>query len=189
MSMLQIEFYGDPCRSCGYSWSRDVESLVTEVLELGSTYRNALEDLPGMARHPDLGWSASAYVAHVADNLRLHGERMAAGARGASLEFVHPSQDDLALVRAYNSIPLESSLWSLENIVAPYVAVFRGATALQVVLPHPTRGDQSAEDVLRGNVHDAHHHTWDLRRIADANRGPAKARIDPPPEASKGEMS
>jgi hypothetical protein len=171
MSVLQTEFYGDPCRSCGYSWTLDVEALVAEVLTLGSTYRNALEGLPGTARHPDLEWSASAYVAHVADNLRLHGERMAAGARGASLEFVHPSQDDLALVRAYNSIALESSLWSLENVVTPYVAVFREASALRAVLPHPTRGDQTAEDVLRGNVHDAHHHAWDLCRIADANRG------------------
>jgi hypothetical protein len=179
MSMLQIEFYGDPCLSCGYSWSQDVESLVTVVLELGSTYRSALEGLPGTARHPDLDWSASAYVAHVADNLRLHGERMAAAARGSSPEFVHPSQDDLALVRAYNSIPLEGSLWSLENIVRPYVAVFREAMNLRAVLPHPTRGDQSAEDVLRGNVHDAHHHAWDLRRIANVNRGTARVRIDP----------
>jgi hypothetical protein len=179
MSMLQIEFYGDPCRSCGYSWSQDVGTLVTEVLTLGSTYRSAIDGLPGTARHPELGWCASAYVAHVADNLRLHGERMAAGARGASFEFVHPSQDDLALIRAYNSIPLEGSLWSLENIVTPYVAVFREATTQRAVLSHPTRGDQSAEDVLRGNVHDAHHHAWDLRRISDANRGSATARIDP----------
>jgi hypothetical protein len=179
MSMLQIEFYGDPCRSCGYSWSQDVESLVTEVLKLGTTYRSAIDGLSGTASHPDLEWCASAYVAHVADNLRLHGERMAAGARGAAFEFVHPSQDDLALIRSYNSIPLEGSLWSLENVVTPYVAVFREVMAVRAVLPHPTRGDQSPEDVLRGNVHDAHHHAWDLRRIADANRGSATRGVDP----------
>src|ERR1700722_3698491 len=106
MSMLQIEYYGDPCQSCGFCWSEDVESLVAEVQRLGSTYRSALEGLPGTARHPDLGLCASAYVAHVADNPRLHGERMAAGARGVSSEFFHPSQDDLALIRAYNSMAL-----------------------------------------------------------------------------------
>jgi len=179
VSSLQIEFYGNPCRSCGYSWSQNVDSLVAVVLTLGTTYRSALESISGTARHPDLGWCASAYVTHVADNLRLHGERMAASARGASFEFVHPSQDDLALVRAYNSIALAGALWSLESIVEPYVAVFREATAQRAVLPHPTRGNQTAEDVFRGNVHDAHHHAWDLRRIADVNRGTATARIDP----------
>ena len=98
MSVLQIEIYGDPCRACGYSWTQDVDSLVTEVLELGSTYRSALAGCAGTARHADLGWCASAYVAHVADNLRVHGERMAAGAHGASFEFLHPNQDDLAEV-------------------------------------------------------------------------------------------
>lgn len=169
MSSGQIEFYGDPCRSCAYSWSLPVDAMVNEVLSLATTYRAVLHGRPGTARHPDLGWCAAAYVLHVADNLRSHGERMAAAARGAEFEFVHADQDELAEVRSYEAIPLEGALWSLGIVLAPYVEVFREAAATGVILRHPTRGDQLATDVLRGNLHDAHHHGWDLQRIALAN--------------------
>lgn len=169
MSTVQIEFYGDPCRSCGYNWTQNVNDLVAEVLALETTYRATLRGLPGAARHPDLGWCASAYVLHVADNLRMHGERMAAASRGADFEFVYADQDDLATVREYESIPIEGALWSLDLGLIPYVRAFRDAAESGVTLRHPVRGDQLASDVLRGNVHDAHHHNWDLQRIADAN--------------------
>ena len=169
MSTVQIEFYGDPCRACGYRWTEPVDALVAEVLVLDDTFRSSLRGLPGTARHPELVWCASAYVLHVADNLRIHGERMAATCSGVSFEFVPADQDELAEVRSYANVPLEGALWSLRSVLVPYVEIFREADALGVVLPHPTRGPQLAADVLRGNVHDAHHHGWDLRRIARAN--------------------
>ena len=169
MSTVQIEFYGDPCRSCGYSWTQNVDDLVAEVVALEATYRGTLRGLPGTARHPELGWCASAYVLHVADNLRMHGERMAAAVSGADFEFVHADQDELALVREYEAIPVEGALWSLGLVLISYVQIYRDAAESGVILRHPVRGDQLASDVLRGNVHDAHHHNWDLQRIADAN--------------------
>ena len=169
MSSGQIEFYGDPCHSCAYSWSLPVDTMVDEVLALTDTYRATLEGREGTARHPDLDWCASAYVLHVADNLRSHGERMAAAARGAEFEFVHADQDELAVVRSYEAIPIGGALWSLGIVLVPYIEVFREAAAAGVILRHPTRGDQLAVDVLRGNLHDAHHHGWDLQRIARAN--------------------
>jgi hypothetical protein len=169
MSSVQIEFYGDPCRSCRYSWIANVDDLMAEVLALGTAYRATLRGLPGTARHPELGWCAAAYVLHVADNLRMHGERMAAASRGAQFEFVHADQDELAAVRSYETIPIEGALWSLETVLVPYIETFRDAFEAGVILRHPIRGDQFATDVLRGNVHDAHHHNWDLQRIADAN--------------------
>jgi hypothetical protein len=169
MSKAQIEFYGDPCRSCGYRWNEQVDDLVAELLALETTYRATLRGLPGTARHPELGWCASAYVLHVDDNLRTHGERMAATTRGAPYEFVHADQDELATVRSYEAIPIEGALWSLNSVLVPYADIFRETAAAGVILPHPIRGDQLAADVLRGNVHDAHHHGWDLERIALAN--------------------
>jgi hypothetical protein len=169
MSQLQIDFYGDPCASCGYGWSQADAPLLTEVLALPATYRALVGHLPGTARHPDLGWCASAYVLHVADNLRQHGERMAAGAHGETWRFEAPNQDELAELRRYERVPLDGALWSLSGVVGPYVEAFLAARATGVVLPHAARGDQDAGLVLRGNAHDAHHHAWDLERIAAAN--------------------
>jgi hypothetical protein len=165
----QIEFYGDPCTSCCYSWAQPIGDLIDEALALEPTYRAILGGLPGTARHPDLDWCASAYVLHVADNLRQMGERMANGARGGPPGYFAPDQDELAALRRYELIGIEGALWSLASVTGPYVEAFREAAASGVVLPHPARGDQSADEVLRGNLHDAHHHAWDLRRIAEAN--------------------
>ncbi len=170
MSQVQIEFYGEACRSCGYGWTQGIDLLVAEVLSLDDTYRTTLDGLPGTARDPELAWCAAAYVLHVADNLRAHGERMAAASRGAQFVFVHADQDELANVRSYESKPIEGALWSLKTVLVPYVDIFREAEASGVILARPTRGDQLAADVLRGNVHDAHHHGWDLLRIARANQ-------------------
>jgi hypothetical protein len=168
--MLQIQFYGDPCTSCGYSWTTQVDALVEETLGLEARYRTILDGAPGTARHPELSWCASAYVLHVADNLRIHGERMASAARGGPPGFSQPNQDELAELRGYDQIPIEGALWSLGAVTGPYVAAYREAAKVGVVMPHPARGDQVAEDVIRGNVHDAHHHGWDLSRIVAANR-------------------
>jgi hypothetical protein len=34
---------------------------------------------------------------------------------------------------------------------------------------HPDRGEQSAKEVVRGNVHDAVHHHWDIVRSIAAS--------------------
>jgi hypothetical protein len=171
MSQVQIHFYGDPCRSCGYGWHRASDSLLADVLELERTYRRVLDGVPGTARHPELTWCASAYVLHVADNLRIHGERMAGAAAGGEPPvFDQPNQDELSELRMYEKVPIEGALWSLDSVLAPYVAAYLAAAATHVELPHPVRGTQVAIDVLRGNVHDAHHHAWDLGRIVVAHR-------------------
>jgi hypothetical protein len=169
MSLVQIEFYGDPCRSCGYEWATPDAALLAELRSLAAMYRAILGDLPGTARDPELGWCASAYVLHVADNLRMHAERMAGAALGGSYLFEGADQDEQATVRGYERIPIEGALWSLASVVPPYLDAFEMAHAAGVILPHAHRGDQLATQVLHGNVHDAHHHGWDLGRIARAN--------------------
>jgi hypothetical protein len=95
----------------------------------------------------------------------MHGERKAAGARGAQFKFVGVNQDELAEVRSYQDIPIEGALRSLSSALMPYTEAFREAENSNIVLHHPARGDQFAIDVLRSNVHDAHHHALDLERI------------------------
>jgi hypothetical protein len=168
VSLAQIEFYGDPCRRCGYSWTAPEGELTALVAGLAGRYRATLEGLDAAARHPDLAWSAGEYVMHVADNLRQHGERFAASVRTGPYVFEGADQDAVAGAREFHLVPLEGALWALEVTTGPYLDAYGAAAATGVALPHATRGDQVALDVLRGNAHDAHHHGWDLGRIAAA---------------------
>lgn len=96
--------------------------------------RLGAESGAGRERHPDLAWTAAAYVSHVTDNLRTWAERLA------------------------------GALWSLRWAVGAWTQSTELALAGGVVLQHATRGAQAAEDVARNNAHDAHHHPRDIDR-------------------------
>ncbi len=69
-------FYGDPCRECGFPWSMPIDDAIGAVAALPGSYREVIDRASGEERSPDLGWSVTAYVCHVADNLRIWAERL-----------------------------------------------------------------------------------------------------------------
>lgn len=117
-----------------------------------------------MSRHPDLEWSAVAYVCHIADNLRIWAERLAGAALGSTTPVSSYDGDLLARARVYDGVPVEGALWSLGRAVADWKAAVLLAAERNVVLQHPERGRQTVEDVALNNAHDAHHHIWDIER-------------------------
>ena len=94
------------------------------------------------ARHPDLSWSAGAYVCHVADNLRIYAERLAGMALGSEGPLVPYDQDELARVRRYGEMALPSVLWSVERAAADW------CEAAQLVDPGLTAVTRTADPRL-----------------------------------------
>jgi len=76
MSDWGPSLYGDPCRECGFDWNLSVAEGTRQVAVLPAAFAEALSGASGNERHPDLTWSTSAYVSHVADNLRIWTERL-----------------------------------------------------------------------------------------------------------------
>jgi hypothetical protein len=106
-------------------------------------------------------------VCHVTDNLRIWAERLAGFALGATGDVAIYDNDLLAQARAYESVPIQASLWSLGRASYDWMEAFSLAVDKGVVLLHPERGEQSTLDVARSNAHDVHHHEWDIRRSLD----------------------
>lgn len=156
--------YGDPCRECGYDWLISRDGAAEVVATVPARYAEVLAGRDGSQRHPDLSWSAGAYVCHVADNLRIWAERLAALALGATGPVAPYDENDLARARAYHAIPIEGALWSLGRAAADWTEAMAMAHERGVVLVHPERGEQDVLDVARMNAHDAHHHQWDILR-------------------------
>lgn len=156
--------YGDPCRECGWRWGGDPVDGIDYVRGLPARYGGLLAGFSGTEQCPDLTWSASGYVCHVADNLRLWAERVAGVLRGGDAHVGGYDPDALAAARDYARVSLPAALWSLETSVAAWVPVLTDALDRGLVLRHATRGEQRAEDVVGNNAHDAHHHAWDISR-------------------------
>src|SRR6185436_4302863 len=94
--------------------------------------RSGDERAPGS--HPGQpGWSAKAYVFHVADNLRIFAERLEGVFAGAPTTLAAYDQDELAAARDYEAMSLESALWSVRNAVTTWSAATREALARPAV--------------------------------------------------------
>lgn len=156
--------YGDPCRECGYDWSTSQKDAVAIIAAVPARYADLLRGRDGSQRHPDLDWSAGTYVCHVTDNLRIWAERLVGAALGDSGQVAPYDNDLLAHARAYQHVPVEGALWSLEHAVDDWKEAVTLALEKGVVLIHPERGEQTVLDVVRNNAHDAHHHEWDIQR-------------------------
>ena len=164
MTTWGARFYGDPCRECGYSWSISREEANALIADAPRRYAELLDGADGDVRHPDLTWSVKAYVSHVADNLRTWAERiMSATTAGQTL--VRPfDQDDLAEIRGYEHMALETALWSLKHSAGIWADAMAASAGQDFVLTHPERGELSLTEVVLTVAHDTVHHEWDIRR-------------------------
>jgi hypothetical protein len=164
MNEWGISLYGDPCRECGFSWAVDLDGATLAVTGTGAAYAALLRGATGRERHPDLAWSVSAYVCHVADNLRIWAERLAGIASGAGPRVAPYDESLLAEARQYGSIPLEAAMWSLGTAIVDWTEAVGRSARSGPVLVHPERGEQTLAEVVTSNAHDAAHHGWDIAR-------------------------
>ena len=172
MEQWGASLYGDPCRECGFGWKLTPEQAVTVVRAAPGSYKAWLARATGRERHPDLAWTAAAYVCHVTDNLRTWAERLAGGYLAGDRAVPGYDPDLLAQARHYDEASLAGALWSLRQAAPAWTEAAEKAVAAGLVLQHATRGPQRAEDVARNNAHDTHHHLWDIGRIMRANNVP-----------------
>jgi hypothetical protein len=155
--------YGDPCRECGFRWNVDVREAEAGVSGAPTRLRVLLDGASGDERHRDLAWSVSAYVAHIADNLRIWAERVAGITLGGAPLIAIYDENQLAAARGYDAIRLPAAMWSLERAVRDWLEAIDAASA-DIVMQHPERGAIGLVDVIRSNAHDATHHEWDIAR-------------------------
>jgi uncharacterized damage-inducible protein DinB len=157
--------FGQPCRECGFDWDTSQSGAGALVAGTPAVMADLLAGTDGAQRHGELAWSAAAYVAHVADNLRIWAERLAGLAAGDRGPVAPYDQDQLAAARHYQEISGAGALWSLDRAVADWLSAVAQADAAGITLVHPHRGQNTVLDVVRTNAHDAVHHCADVGRI------------------------
>ena len=169
LSTWGVSVYGNPCRECGFDWSISAGGAAALLADVPDRYARLLEGQDGSIRHPDLTWSVGAYVCHVGDNLRIYAERMWSAVEASPLRIEAYDQDDLASVRKYEHIPLDTALWSLSHSAGAWREAFEAAVGRDATFIHSERGPQTFSDLVQAAVHDAMHHEWDIRRALAAH--------------------
>jgi hypothetical protein len=115
-------------------------------------FRETFAGSSGDERTPSLGWSAKAYVFHVADNLQIWSNRVAT-ARSTShvLAVAEYDSDLLAQARNYEGSTLDEALTSLDHAAEHWTRVMAGERG-EVSIDHPARGLLSLEDIGRDQL-------------------------------------
>jgi hypothetical protein len=157
--------YGDPCRGCGFVWDDAPEAVIAAVEAVPAELVALLTGAAGDQVPAGATWSAKAYVFHVADNLRIFAERLEGVFAGATPALAAYDENELAAARDYESMSLESALWSVGDAVAAWSATSREALRRpQLRYLHAERGALTPAEIVRAPGHDALHHRWDVRR-------------------------
>lgn len=168
MNAYLTERYGNPCRGCGYTWSTDADVCRGMIDESPGRVAALLEGRDGSESVPELEWNARAYVAHMADNLRIWSERLAAVVLDPSALVTPYEEGDLARARGYQSLPLQGVLWSLGRALEDWRVAEALAGSGSIVLRHPEQGRLELHEVRCVLAHEANHHTLDIERIVGA---------------------
>lgn len=122
MNQWGVTTWGDPCRECGFSWALSPEEAVTITAGVPARFREAVGRSDGTSVGAGLTWSVTAYVCHVADNLRISAERLVGVARGGRPQVAAYDQENLAEVRHYDAVAIDGALWSLDRAVGDWLA-------------------------------------------------------------------
>ena len=162
MNACLTERYGNPCRGCGYTWSTDADVCRGMIEESPGRVAALLEGRDGSENLPVLEWNARAYVAHMADNLRIWSERLAAVVLDPSALVTPYEEGDLARARGYQSLPLQGVLWSLGRALEDWRVAEALAGSGSIVLRHPEQGRLELHEVRCVLAHEANHHTLDI---------------------------
>jgi len=140
------------------------DDAILLVAGLPAELQSLVSSADAGARHPELEWSVTGYICHVADNLRVWAERLAGIALGGNPAVSPYDENLLAAARRYNEVALVGALWSLGRAVGDWVDAVELANETGIAMLHPQRGELSLVDVVLSTTHDALHHRWDIER-------------------------
>ena len=122
----------------------------------------------GRVRHPDLDWTVSGYLCHVADNIGIWAERVASVALGNKGPVALYNQDLLAAARHYDDVDVPAALWSVGRAVGDWQAAIALAGNAPFTMMHEELGSLTLGDVVLIRAHDVVHHGWDIERTLSA---------------------
>jgi len=116
-------------------------------------------------RHTGDRWSASMYVWHLVDVLRIGTERLLTLAHDPSRGVTCWDENALAEARRYQLLSPAVGLMVLRSAAQEWTATAAMAPADAEVC-HPQFGVLGAVEIIRRNAHEVHHHLMDINRAA-----------------------
>jgi DinB superfamily len=151
------------CAECGFGWACSRQAAIDLVAAGPDGAAGALAGVVDPMRRVGGRWSASMYVWHLVDVLRIGTERLLTLTHDPDRGITCWDENALARDRHYHELSPAVGLIALTSAARDWVTAALAAPASTRVR-HPQFGMLGAAEVITRNAHEVHHHLWDIRR-------------------------
>jgi hypothetical protein len=156
------------CAECGFDWEIDRKNAIELVARAPDAAVAAITGIKDpMSRMGDR-WSASMYVWHLVDVLRIGTERLLTLIHDPGRGVTCWDENALAEARRYQLLSPAVGVIVLQSAAQAWTATAAEAPA-DAEVRHPQYGVLGTVEIIRRNAHEVHHHVMDINR-ADTPR-------------------
>jgi hypothetical protein len=159
---------GPVCAECGFDWEIDGQDAVELVAGAPDSAVAAIAGIQDPMRRTGDRWSASMYVWHLVDVLRIGTERLLTLIHDPGRGITCWDENALAEARRYQLLSPAVGLIVLQSAAQTWTATAAAAPA-DAEVHHPQFGVLGAVEIIRRNAHEVHHHLMDINH-ADTPR-------------------
>src|SRR5215471_11838829 len=153
------------CAECGFDWEMARQNAVELVARAPDAAVAAITGLKDPMRRTGDRWSASMYVWHLVDVLRIGTERLLTLTHDSGRGITCWDENALAEVRRYQQLSPAVGLLVLRSAAQAWTTAAAMAPA-NVQVRHPRFGSFAAAEIIRRDAHEVHHHLMDINRAA-----------------------
>ena len=151
------------CAECGFDWQMTRQDAIELVAQAPDGAGAAITGIEDPARRSGERWSASMYVWHLVDVLRIGTERLLTLTHDPGRGITCWDENALAEVRRYQQLSPTVGLLVLRSAAQAWITAAAMAPA-NVQVRHPRFGSFGAVEIIRRDAHEVHHHLMDINR-------------------------
>lgn len=151
------------CAECAFDWSVPGDRTIAIVSEVPDTAVLALQRIEDPTRRSGPRWSASMYLWHLVDVLRIGTKRLLTLTLDPERGIPSWDENELPDDRRYEQLSPNVGLIVIRSAAREWLTAANAATGTAVV-QHPEFGKLGALDLVRRQAHEVQHHLLDINR-------------------------
>jgi hypothetical protein len=151
------------CAECGFDWNLARPDAIELVGHVPDAAAAAIARLPDPSHRHGAPWSATMYLWHLVDVLRIGAERLLTLTHDPERGITCWDENALAEARRYEQLSPAVGLIVLRSAARDWSAAAQAAPA-EAEVRHPQFGVLGAVEIIRRNAHEVHHHLMDIHR-------------------------
>jgi hypothetical protein len=151
------------CAECGFDWKIPHQDAIDLVAQGPDAAVAAITGIYEPTQRTGSRWSASMYVWHLVDVLRIGTERLLTLTHDPGRGITCWDENALAEARRYQQLSPAVGLIVLRSAAHAWATIAAVAPD-DIEVRHPQFGTLGALEIIRRNAHEVHHHLIDIKR-------------------------